>query len=122
MKQYRSVVRILFAVVFIAGGVSHLFLGRLQPEGYVSFAHTALFSWLSDLWTSWVMPNIGWLTIVLGIYEIACGLSMLWRRTLLLGVCGMIVFLVFITVVGYGFPTGLRKSRVSPVQKVCGGC
>lgn len=105
MEWYPRIVRALFAVLFIAGGLAHVVLGRVQPEGYAVFADTALFGWLSEIWMSFVMPNIGWLTIALGAYEVACGIGMLWRRTVVIATLGMIAFLVFITIVGYGFPT-----------------
>ncbi|MGO1592123.1 MAG: hypothetical protein ACTHW1_03345 [Ancrocorticia sp.] len=107
MQWYQLVIRILFAVIFIAGGIAHFILGRLQPEGYAVFADTALFPWLSELWASFVMPNIGWLTIVLGVFEIGCGIGVLWKRTVTIATLGMIAFLVFITIVGYGFPAAI---------------
>lgn len=117
MERYQKIIRALFAVIFIAGGIAHFFLGRLQPEGYAVFADTALFPWLSSLWMSFVMPNISWLTIVLGIYEIGCGLGLMWKRAMVIAAWGMIAFLVFITIVGYGFPTAslgedLMKNRL----------
>jgi uncharacterized membrane protein YphA (DoxX/SURF4 family) len=95
----------VFAVIFIAGGISHLVLGRVNPQGYSGFGATAWIPWLRTLWSSFVMPNIGWLTILLGIYEIACGVLMIPRRTVRLAALGMALFLVFITILGYGFPT-----------------
>jgi len=50
------------------------------------------------------MPNIGRLTPVLGVYEIACGVCLIRCRRAPIGACGMIAFLAFITVVGYGLP------------------
>lgn len=105
MAWYRRIVRVLSAAIFIGGGITHFILGRSESEGYAVFGDTALFPWLSDLWASFVMPNIGWLTIALGIYEIACGIGILWKRSTVLAAWGMILFLCFITVVGYGFPT-----------------
>lgn len=105
MRWYKGIVRALFALIFITGGIVHLLLGRLQPEGYAVFADTALLPWLSELWASFVMPNIGILTVALGIYQIACGIGVLWKRTVVVATWGMITFLVFITIVGYGFPS-----------------
>lgn len=117
MRRYQKIVRALFAVVFIAGGIAHLVLGRLQPEGYAVFADTALFPWLSSLWMSFAMPHIGWLTIALGAYEIACGIGMISQRSVTIAAWGMLAFLVFITIVGYGFPVAslgedLLKNRL----------
>ncbi|WP_202912176.1 hypothetical protein [Nesterenkonia muleiensis] len=89
----------------MTGGIVHFILGRLQPKGYAVFADTALLPWLSQLWASFVMPNIGLLTVVLGIYQITCGIGIIWKRTVVVATWGMIVFLVFITIVGYGFPS-----------------
>lgn len=120
MEWYQKIVRALFAMIFIAGGIVHFLLGRLQPEGYAVFADTVLFPWMSNLWTSFVMPNISWLTIALGIYEIGCGLGLLWKRTAPIAAWGMIAFLMFITIVGYGFPTtslgeDLLKNRLATI-------
>lgn len=112
MQRYQRIIRTLFAAIFIAGGIAHFVLGRVQPEGYAVFADTALFPWLSRLWVSFVMPNVGWLTITLGIYEISCGIGVLWKRTVTIATLGMIAFLVFITIVGYGFPTASLSEDV----------
>lgn len=112
MRRYQKIVRALFAVVFIAGGIAHLVLGRLQPEGYAVFADTALFPWLSSLWMSFAMSHIGWLTLALGAYEIACGIGMISQRSVTIAAWGMLAFLVFITIVGYGFPVASRRRLV----------
>lgn len=106
MDRYQKSIRVLFAIIFIAGGLSHFILGRVMPEDYAGFADTATMPWISSLWMSFVMPNIGWLTVTLGVYEIACGLAMIRERTVALASWGMVVFLVFITLVGYGLPSG----------------
>lgn len=97
--------RILFGMVFLAGGVVHLVLGRTAPAGYAAFGHTSLASWLAELWTSFVMPNIGWLTLVLGCLEIAIGALLLAggvaARAAAVTVLG---FFGFLLVLGHGFP------------------
>jgi uncharacterized membrane protein YphA (DoxX/SURF4 family) len=114
---YQKIVRLFFAVVFLAGGVAHLVLGRTMPSSYAVFGDTALFGWLTNLWDSFVMPNISWLTILMALFEIVCGAGLLFARTRLIAVGGILVFLVFITVLGYGFPTDsvlddLLKNRI----------
>lgn len=120
MRSYRKIIRALYAAAFIGGGVSHFLFGRLMPDSYAAFAGTALLPWLSDLWRSFVMPNIGRLTIALGLFEIACGAGILHRRTATLSAWTMLVFLVFVTVLGYGWPTAslgedLLKNRFSTI-------
>lgn len=122
-RVYTWLVRGFFALVFIAGGVAHFILGRVDPGGYAVFADTALLPWLNDLWHSFVMPNIGWLTVVLGVYEVLCGVGILFKRTSAVAVWGMIAFLVFILVLGYGFPTAtftedLLKNRLFTVVMI----
>ncbi len=105
MVRDRPITRVLFAVIFLAGGIAHLVLGRVAPDSYEVFGDTALFGGMRTWWSGFVMPHIGWLTLAVACYEIACGLGMLWRPTVRLAAWGMVGFLVFITVVGYGFPT-----------------
>ena len=118
MRLYRRTIRALYAAAFIGGGVSHFLFGRLMPDNYTAFAGTALLPWLSDLWRSFVMPNIGGLTIALGLFEIACGAGILRRRTAALSAWAMLVFLALVTVLGYGWPAAspgedLLKNRLS---------
>ena len=120
MRLYRRTIRVLFAAAFIGGGASHFLFGRLMPDSYAAFAGTALLPWLSDLWRSFVMPNIGRLTIALGLFEIACGAGLLRRRTAALSAWAMLVFLILVTVLGYGWPTAslgedLLKNRFSTI-------
>mgnify|MGYP000886024556 FL=1 len=120
MRLYRRTIRALYAAAFIGGGVSHFLFGRLMPDSYTAFAGTALLPWLSDLWRSFVMPNIGGLTIALGLFEIACGAGILRRRTAALSAWAMLVFLALVTVLGYGWPAAspgedLLKNRLSTI-------
>ena len=120
MRSYRKIIRALYAAAFIGGGVSHFLFGRLMPDSYAAFAGTALLPWLSDLWRSFVIPNIGQLTIALGLFEIACGAGLLRRRTAALSAWAMLVFLILVTVLGYGWPTAslgedLLKNRFSTI-------
>ena len=120
MRLYRRTIRALYAAAFIGGGVSHFLFGRLMPDSYAAFAGTALLPWLGDLWRSFVMPNIGRLTIALGLFEIACGAGILRRRTAALSAWAMFVFLILVTVLGYGWPAAspgedLLKNRLSTI-------
>ena len=120
IRLYRKAIRALYALAFIGGGISHFIFGRLMPDSYAAFADTALLTWLSELWRAFVMPNIGRLTIVLGLFEIACGAGMLHRRTAVVSTWAMLGFLVLVTVLGYGLPTAspgedLLKNRLSTI-------
>lgn len=104
--RYHAIVRAVFGFLFLAGGVAHLVLGRIAPKSYADCGETALFNWLSALCSSFVMPNISWLTLILAAFEMAaCAALSVRGRAVRWGALAILAFLVFITVVGYGFPT-----------------
>lgn len=121
MRRYRAIVRTLFAVVFLGGGMSHIVQGRVAPESYGAFGDTALWPWLSELWESFVRPNIGWLTLALAAFEIAVGVCLLSSGIRVrVAVVAILAFFAFILILGYGFPTDtlaedLLKNRVFTV-------
>lgn len=118
MGRYCTVVRSFFAVVFIGGGVSHIIQGRVGADGYAVFGETALWAWLTNLWESFVMLSIGWLTLLLATFEIAVGVCLLLGgRRAKIAVVASLVFFSFILVLSYGFPEAnlaedLLKNRV----------
>lgn len=106
MRLYRAIIRILFAVIFIGGGISHLVLGRTSPEGYAAYARTAAIPALERLWSTFVMPNIGGLTLLLGAFEIAIGVGLaLGGHRARLATIAALGFFCFILVLGYSWPT-----------------
>lgn len=121
LRRYRRIARAVFAVGFVAAGITHFVLGRTMPDGYVVYGDTALVPALSDLWTSFVMPHIRILTIALGAYQIlAAVLVMRGGRACRLGTIMIMTFLAFITVLGYGWPTDslledIGKNRIVTV-------
>lgn len=118
MRRYCAIIRSFFAIVFIGGGVSHIIQGRTRGDQYAAFADTAWSAWLAKLWASFVMPNIGWLTLVLAAFEIAVGVCLLLSgRRVKAAVIATLAFFAFILVLGYGFPAAslvedLLKNRI----------
>lgn len=118
MRRYCTIVRSVFAVVFIGGGVSHIIQGRLGADGYTVFGGTAMWAWLANLWDSFVMPSIGWLTLLLAAFEVAVGACLLLGgRPTRIAVVAILAFFSFILVLGYGFPAAnlaedLLKNRL----------
>lgn len=103
MHRYRTGVRVVFGVAFLLGGLAHLLLGRLDPDGYAAFGETALVPALERFWSDFVMPNIGTLTVVLGGLELAVGLALLsGGRSARLAAVAVLGFFAFILVLGYG--------------------
>ncbi len=118
MTRYVTISRIAFGWIFVLGGLVHLVLGRIAPDGYAAFGDTAAWSWLENLWATFVMPNIGWLTAAVGVFELVVGVALLRGGAgARIAAVAALVFFAFILVLGYGFPTGsvvedLLKNRV----------
>lgn len=121
MGRYSTVIRSLFAVVFIGGGASHIVQGQVGADGYAVFGDTALMTWLTNLWESFVMPHIGWLTLLLAVFEVGAGVCLLLSgRWVRIAVVAILFFFSFILVLGYGFQAAnlvedLLKNRVFTV-------
>ena len=105
MSRYRAVVRVVFAVAFLGGALLHLYFGLFSPHSYAPFADTVLWLWLAELWRGFVMANIGWLSLLTAVFELAVGLGLLARgyarRAAVLAALG---FFAFILVLGYSWP------------------
>ncbi|WP_116114666.1 hypothetical protein [Austwickia chelonae] len=105
MKRYITVARMTFGVIFLLGGVVHLVLGRLAPQGYEAFGRTAVLDDLSHLWVVFVMPNIGWLTVACAVFECGVGAALLrGGDTARAAAFGALGFFAFLLILGYGFP------------------
>lgn len=120
MGVARLVLRVVLGVIFLGGGIAHLVLGRSDPAGYAPFGETALLPWLTHLWSSFVMPHIGLLTLLLGLAELVVGAGLLSRgRAVVAAAWAAAVFLVFVVVLGCAFPVesageDLLKNRLAP--------
>lgn len=90
MSWYRAVVRMVFAVAFLGGALVHLYFGLFSPHSYAPFADTVLWPWLAELWRGFIMANIGWLSLLTAVFELAVSLGLFavgahegrqsWRR------------------------------------------
>ena len=106
MRRYRTIVRVVFGVVFVTGAVVHLVLGRVYPEGYAVFGQSALWPGLERWWTGAVMPSIGPLTLLVAGIELAIGVGFLvGNRTARLAAVAALYFFAFILALGYGLET-----------------
>ena len=105
MSRYRAVVRMVFAVAFLGGALVNLYFGLFSLHSYAPFADTVLWPWLAELWRGFVMANIGWLSLLTAVFELAIGLGLFARgcarRAAVLAALG---FFAFIMVLGYSWP------------------
>ena len=77
--RYHAIARAAFRFYFLASGVAHLVLDHIAPKSYAVFDETAPFNWLSALWSSFVMPNISWRTLILAAFVMAAGAALCVR-------------------------------------------
>lgn len=102
---YVTAIRTLFGFVFVVGSAVHLRAAFTDTRSYGPFGDTA---WppLDTLWTTFVLPNIGWLAVCMAAFELAVGvmawLPGRWNRLSVIGMTGFFTFLIFL---GYAFPT-----------------
>ncbi|WP_051215261.1 DoxX family membrane protein [Granulicoccus phenolivorans] len=118
---YRTVIRTVFAVLFIVGGFTHIVLGRLVPEAYAVFGENALFPALAEFWDTTVMPQIGWVTLAQAAIELACGIGLLRHGLRVrLAAAVIIVMLAAQSLIGLGVTeadplTDVLVNRVTPL-------
>ena len=79
--------------------------GGLRVKTAPELADAVLWPWLAELWRGFVMANIGWLSLLTAVFELAVGLGLLARgyarRAAVLAALG---FFAFILVLGYSWP------------------
>lgn len=114
MNIYRRIVRLLFSLVFLAGGAVHVVAGQLHPEGYAPYGNTAWFPGLRELWHGFVMPNIGWLTLILAVFELLIGAGLLLgNRATRIATLAALGFFGFLLLLGYGWHASSMLENVA---------
>ncbi len=99
-----AIARTLFAIIFVAGCIIHLVMGRTWPEGYAAFGTTA-WTPLANLWSSFVMPNIAWLTVAMALIELTFAVGLfLGGRAARFGAGGACIFFTFLMLLGFAVP------------------
>jgi len=71
--------RVLLGAVYLLGGLVHVALGVLSPEVYERFADQALVDAYAEAWASLVAPNTTVLVPLVAAFELAVGVTLLWR-------------------------------------------
>ncbi|MEJ5997152.1 hypothetical protein [Corynebacterium sp. H130] len=116
----KTLLRRGFGIVFAAGTAIHLYVGSRQPEAYSAFANSA---WppLDVAWSSFVMPHIRELTLLMAAIEGGIAIGLLWQRKYeKLAVWTAIAFFTFLIPLGYAWETNswgedLLKNRLGSV-------
>ena len=106
--------RVALAVTYLLGGVAHLVLAATNLAFYESFADMALVGPYTDLWRDLVVPNLAVLVPVVGLFELAVGVALLWRgRAVQVAHAGGAVFQVGLVLSG---PWGVVNAVLAGVH------
>jgi hypothetical protein len=73
-------VRAGLALLYFVAGIAHLVLAVRSPGVYEGFATQALFGAYTDAWRSFVVPNLAVLVPLVGFFEVAIAVTLLWRN------------------------------------------
>jgi len=100
-----NVARVFFALWYLFGSLVHVKFGLTNNRIYERFGSTSLFSASRELWTTMVMPNITFFTLLLAAFEMATGILMLSKdRYVKVGLAASVVFNIFLVQLGLGYP------------------
>jgi hypothetical protein len=103
-----EVLRGLFGVMYVGGGLVHLVYWASNRELYGEITEFVLFGWYRDLWTDLVLPNLGVLLPLLAVFEFAVAVAILSRRRYVkLGLALGAAFNVAIAPLGFWWPTNV---------------
>lgn len=104
-RPLAELTRTLFGITYIGGALFHLVLWTSNRGVYDEITSEILFGWYRDLWTGFVLPNLGFLVPLLAFIEVGIGVAILskgrhTRRGLGLGT----LFNICIAPLGYWWP------------------
>jgi hypothetical protein len=72
-----NIARLVLALLFLAGGLSHIYLVSARPSIYEGFADLAFWSLYKSLWQDWVLPHLKLWIALLILFEFAVGALLL---------------------------------------------
>mgnify|MGYP005850098689 CR=1 FL=1 len=99
--RFWNAARVFFALWYLFGWTTHLWMVTQRPQDYALFGRTALFPWFRDLWLALVQPNIIAFASLLIVFELSVGILMLSRgRWVKLALVGSITFNLFLIQLG----------------------
>ena len=107
----KDLARIFFAMWYLFGWLSHVYLGLRRPQLYRRFGETALIPQFGGLWRSQVMPRIRLLALLLAAFELVTGLLIIGKGTgVKIGLLMSIGFNLFLVQLGLAAKTESKKS------------
>jgi hypothetical protein len=107
--------RTFFALWYLLGWVSHVYLALWSPETYRPFGDTALLPQFRRLWRRVIMPHIRIFALLLAAFELITGLLMVTKgRLARLGLALSVTFNLFLVQLGLAWEApGARRDFVA---------
>jgi hypothetical protein len=101
----RNVIRLVIALFYLLGWLSHVYLGLNNPEIYRLFGQTALIPTFTGFWDRIVMPHIAVFALLLAAFEVVVGILLISRgRAVKIGLALSITFNLFLVQLGLAYP------------------
>jgi hypothetical protein len=75
----KNLIRCIFSVIFLAGGIMHIYLITSSPALYESFADFSFLEVYTSMWHSIILPNLSIWVSVLIVFEFAVSILLLNR-------------------------------------------
>jgi hypothetical protein len=105
-NRVAEVLRALFGVTYVGGAVVHVVYWATNRGLYAEITEFIRFEWYRDLWTGFVLPNLGVLLPVLALFELAVAVAVLSRAQYAkLGLLVGAAFNVGLAPLGFWWPT-----------------
>lgn len=109
-----EVVRLVLAGTYLFGAVVHFALGIAAPDVYEQFADQALHEGFTELWATFVVPNLWFLQPAVLVFELGLGVALLARgRIVRLGHAAGAIFQVGLILSG---PWGIINAGLAVVH------
>jgi hypothetical protein len=96
-----NIARTFFALWYLLGWISHVYLALWSPETYRPFGETALLPQFRRLWQRVIMPHVRLFALLLAVFELATGILMVAKgRLAKLGLELSVTFNLFLVQLG----------------------
>ena len=109
---WSNAARLLFALWYLLGSLSHVWFELTNNYIYQIFGRTSIFAISQELWVSVVMPHITFFALLLAVFEMTTGVLILSKGKLVwIGLTASVLFNLFLVQLGLGFPEVVGSGR-----------
>jgi hypothetical protein len=103
-RFFPNAARVFFALWYLLGSLVHIKFGLTDNHIYEMFGRTSLLPASREVWTSFVMPHITFLAMVLACFEMTTGILILSKgKYVKIGLTASLLFNLFLVQLGLGY-------------------